>query len=333
MKQAIAANYLSSLEKCLESFGVRHFLKNLGFDDKRVHDPQAFLTLEEFTRIVHAAYEQSQCAYLGLFFGQNITIVNHGFLGYAAMTSPTMGAAIQIMLRYLNTRTSLLQIDLHDAGPDKFFMELVLVPLEPLITRFIVEMVMMHIVKMRTFLINKTVPCLRIDVDYQQPSHADYYYRMLQTDVHFNSDSNRLWLAADELNYPVNFADDVSYQQARQQLQAVSDQLAAQEDLPSRIQMILLRDNLLDSSMEKVAAQLCMSSRTLRRHLQRCGISYQELVDSVRQQKAETFLRNNTMSVTEISFLLGFNDTSSFSKAFKRWTSYTPSDYRQRFSS
>ncbi|HAT1761529.1 TPA: AraC family transcriptional regulator, partial [Legionella pneumophila] len=39
---------------------------------------------------------------------------------------------------------------------------------------------------------------------------------------------------------------------------------------------------------------------------------------------------NNNISMTEISFLLGFQDTSNFSKAFKRWTGVTPTEYREK---
>nr|WP_255541672.1 helix-turn-helix transcriptional regulator [Legionella bononiensis] len=82
--------------------------------------------------------------------------------------------------------------------------------------------------------------------------------------------------------------------------------------------------------MEEIASKLCMTSRTLRRHLQKLQVTYQELLDEVREQKAKTFLLNNGISITEVSFLLGFNDTSSFTKAFKRWTGLTPSEYKEQ---
>ncbi|WBV66702.1 helix-turn-helix domain-containing protein [Legionella pneumophila] len=106
--------------------------------------------------------------------------------------------------------------------------------------------------------------------------------------------------------------------------------MSLKEDMASKIKSILINQNLNHVSMDEIASRLCMTSRTLRRHLQRLDVTYQELLDEVREQKAKTFLLNNNISMTEICFLLGFQDTSNFSKAFKRWTGITPTEYREK---
>lgn len=61
MDLVIAANYLSTLEKCLEQFGINHFLEKIGFDLIRVHDPDAYLTQDEFNQVILEAYKLSNC--------------------------------------------------------------------------------------------------------------------------------------------------------------------------------------------------------------------------------------------------------------------------------
>ena len=56
---------------------------------------------------------------------------------------------------------------------------------------------------------------------------------------------------------------------------------------------------------------------------------YQRLLDEVRCDLARRTLGQRGASVNEVAFLLGFSDTSSFSRAFRRWTGRSPSDYRQ----
>lgn len=329
MEHVIAANYLSNLEKCLEQLGVEHFLTTINFDLARVQDPAAFVTFDELKSIIQEAYKLSNCPQLGLIFGQNLSIVNHGFLGYAAMSSPNLGEALRTTLSYLNIRTTLFHIEL------KMSEDLQTVAIdfatrinEPIISRFLLELAIAHLVKMRTFLIGSSIPFLKIELNYDKPDYADFYQELFQTEIVFNSKHCRVLAHAEELNYPVNFADDVSFQLAKAQLQEMVKNLAINEDLASKIKSILLNKNLNQISMEDIASQLCMSSRTLRRHLQRLNITYQELFDEVREQKAKAFLLNQHISMTEISFLLGFHDTSNFSKAFKRWTGSTPSEYR-----
>ncbi|KGP63391.1 transcriptional regulator [Legionella norrlandica] len=331
MDQIIAANYLSTLEKCLEQFGINHFLEKIGIDPARVHDPNAYLSSNEFNNIVMEAYRLSQCPQLGLVFGQSLSIVNHGFLGYAAMSSPTFGAAIHTVLSYLNTRTSLLSLELSQLNKENnAYVKLLPHTQDVFLSRFITELTITHLIKMRNFLVNCISPPLKIELNYAEPPYVEYYNAVFQSEIIFNADNTRIWFKAEELDYPINFADDVSYQLAKTQLQEIEKNLSLKEDLASKIKSILINQNLNHASMEEIAGELCMTSRTLRRHLQRLEVTYQELLDEVREQKAKTFLLNNNISMTEISFLLGFHDTSNFSKAFKRWTGITPTEYREK---
>ncbi|KZZ62085.1 hypothetical protein A3762_13710 [Oleiphilus sp. HI0125] len=71
-----------------------------------------------------------------------------------------------------------------------------------------------------------------------------------------------------------------------------------------------------------------MSSRSLRRHLQAQGFSFQTIVDQERHDIAKKLLSSNKQTIQEIAILLGYNDASSFSRAFKRWESASPKEYQ-----
>ena len=71
-----------------------------------------------------------------------------------------------------------------------------------------------------------------------------------------------------------------------------------------------------------------MSARTLRRHLQEEGASYQKLVGEFRADLAQEYLRSSSISTKEVAFLLGYNDTNAFRRAFKEWTGTTVQEYR-----
>ncbi|WP_265092168.1 helix-turn-helix domain-containing protein [Acinetobacter seifertii] len=85
-------------------------------------------------------------------------------------------------------------------------------------------------------------------------------------------------------------------------------------------------------SMQVVSRKLAVSTRTLQRKLQNEGTSFQQILNNVRESLAYHYLRNTDMSSSEISFLLGFEDSNSFARAFQAWTGKTPQAHRSNLS-
>lgn len=77
-------------------------------------------------------------------------------------------------------------------------------------------------------------------------------------------------------------------------------------------------------SLEAIAANFNTSSRSIQRKLQQEGVTYQAMVDSVRKTVALQYMAAGSYSVKEIAYLLGYNELSAFSRAFKRWTGSSP---------
>jgi AraC-like DNA-binding protein len=82
------------------------------------------------------------------------------------------------------------------------------------------------------------------------------------------------------------------------------------------------------ASAEDIAARLHMSKRTLQRRLEEDGLSYQELLDRVRAEKARALVGDENLELADVAFRLGFSDVSSFSRSFRRWTGVSPGRYR-----
>jgi AraC-like DNA-binding protein len=83
-----------------------------------------------------------------------------------------------------------------------------------------------------------------------------------------------------------------------------------------------------DASQQAVANRLNRSLSTLQRQLQAEGMSFQKLRDETRQRLAEDYIRESQLSLAEVAYLLGFSDQSNFSRAFRRWTGYSPREFR-----
>ena len=130
--------------------------------------------------------------------------------------------------------------------------------------------------------------------------------------------------AGSHRGYIVHWVDD------RPVVQADGDRVAG-EVAPRKV---LLQRDLRQLPAERwpetesLAQQLCMSASTLRRRLAEEGQSYQALKDSVRKELAIVWLAESQISFAEIATRLGFADTSSFYKAFRKWSGSNPGHYR-----
>lgn len=104
-------------------------------------------------------------------------------------------------------------------------------------------------------------------------------------------------------------------------------------DLPTKVYTRLI--DFLPSgncSRERVAQSLFMSESAFQKKLKAAGTSYQELLDNTRTELAQHYLADPAISVDEVAYLLGFSDCSNFTRAFKRWLSMTPREYRKSLS-
>ena len=99
-------------------------------------------------------------------------------------------------------------------------------------------------------------------------------------------------------------------------------------DISQEIRRILMRNPGRFPSMDLVAEELQISTRSLRRHLADLDTSFQSILDDVRKNLAIQYLRTANLSLEEIAVLVGFNEYNNFRKAFKRWTGNPPSHYR-----
>ena len=81
--------------------------------------------------------------------------------------------------------------------------------------------------------------------------------------------------------------------------------------------------------IDEIAEKLGTSGRTLQRRLADEGLTFAAIVDEVRLEAAKVALSDLGMSLAHVAYFVGFEEQSSFSRAFKRWTGSTPLEYRQ----
>ena len=95
----------------------------------------------------------------------------------------------------------------------------------------------------------------------------------------------------------------------------------------------LVQEQLIASGFEVnrdvIAKNMAMSGRSLQRKLQQEGSSFQQLLDELRHQRSLLLLQDKHLSLADVAQQLGFSESSTFYRAFKRWQGVTPGEYRQ----
>ena len=168
----------------------------------------------------------------------------------------------------------------------------------------------------------------RVRFIHPEPGDTSYYFRFFQCPVDFGADANELVLPG--------VAADLALTGSNEELARINDHLVVRylatsdkEDVVNRVRTAIL-DGVADgrATEEAAAEQLHMSTRQLNRKLAEQDTSFKVLLNEIRGELALQYIADPWLSLTEISFMLGFSEFSSFSRAFKRWTGRSPSKAR-----
>ncbi len=180
-----------------------------------------------------------------------------------------------------------------------------------------------------SWLVGQVIPLNRVCIQYPKPLHFPEYRLMFSSPCHYENKYNAVVFDAKYLNLPIiqnpkelhDYLNDAPIQWFKKQ--SFFDTCSAQ------VMRILEEiNNVKETDLEAIANRLHMTSRTLRRKLTQEGSGFQQLKDNVRRDQAIGFFEDTSLTMSEIGRRLGFTEPATFTRAFKKWTGVSPSDYR-----
>ncbi|WP_256574385.1 AraC family transcriptional regulator [Pseudomonas sp. HAR-UPW-AIA-41] len=265
---------------------------------------------------------------LGLLLGQRMHVSAYGMLGYTLLASPTLGDALQLAIDHPALLGSYFQLTLQHED-DEVRLVASGYRYAPELTVFNTELCLASMLTVIQDLLGEAVRPRRLLLSYRPPLHAASYSEKLGCPVEFGAGSNALCFTPSLLKRALPLADPVSFQHGLQQCLQLEAQFHSRQDLRELIRQQLASDISQCTSLERVAARLHRSARTLRRHLQQLNTSFQHLLDEVRYDKARQLLLHTDLPIYLIAEQLGYSETASFRHAFQRWSGLTPSNFRR----
>jgi len=170
---------------------------------------------------------------------------------------------------------------------------------------------------------------LRARFVHAAPADLREHEAVFRCPLEFDAPFNDLEFSHEDALRPFVHADAMLHTMFERQARRVLERLPEVSTLAGRVRDQVQRTLAGgDCSFSAIARALRLSPRTLQRHLADEGQSYAAIVDSLRRELSEYYLRRR-MSIAEVSFLLGYAEPAAFHRAFKRWWGVSPEQFRR----
>ena len=249
------------------------------------------------------------------------------FLCRASMAQPSVGAGLDTALAFLSLMLEDLQPSLIR---QQSLAEIVInEPRDTPRRAFTYFTFWMIVHGVACWLAGRRIPILAIDLRCAEPPFCDDYRVMFSENLQFDRPRTRMILTGDCLELPIRRTPQDLQRFLAEAPGNILVKYRDPDSLARRIRRNLLSmDAACWPDAEQLASELCMSASTLRRRLGEQGQTYQGLKDSVRRELAIAWLAEPELGLVQVAERLGFADSSSFYKAFRKWFGCNPGHYR-----
>lgn len=308
-----------------------HLLAIAHIDPARLNDPAGKMSLQDICRICHAILSLTHNASFGFIAGRQLPLTAHGSLGYALMCAATPREAIDILQRFWHLRGHGVLLNVEETD-NSLLLELVTgfmlpAPYHDLFFSAILTGMYLGL----TTLVPHLPDTIELWLAGRRPDNFGDYQNTLPV-VQFNQSHTGVFIQGDLtlLEQPLPTANPEALAQALAMCEQESALMNRQDDILQRTRKVLRLTSSGYLSLAEVAEQLYLTPRTLRRHLQDSGYSYQQLLEEARKRDSCMLLANPQVEIQKVAGLLGYTNPANFTRAFKTWMGVTPSTWRSQ---
>ncbi len=304
-------------------------LLGTGIDPPQLQEAEALISREQELRLLeNIVLALPHVGAIGFRLGLQYNVSTFGIWGFALRTSRSLFEALQHALRYLPLSTAYCRMQvLEEDGLLGISMNPDEIPRH--LRQVLLERDMATAINLIRELSLTGLQVRQIEMQIREPDHAAEIAELCGITPRFGSARNALWLPGDAARTPLSTFDPhlvrLLEDQCRQQLER-----RQQGGLRGLVRGQLLGPLGLIASLEDVAEALAMSPRSLRRKLEAEGSSFRQILEEERRLLARRLLDATQMTLDEMAIHLGYADTASFSRAFRRWHTLSPGEYRRR---
>lgn len=283
--------------------------------------------LDVVARLLTQASRETHCPHFGLQLGQQLETSLLGPIAFLMMHSTDVQSALQYLLRFLHLRARGITISLDSqAGRAQFRLDSPVLMLEG--GDQIEDLGLANYLGFMRIACGKTWTPKRVLLRHAPPRDPSPWHELFGRHVRFGQSLTAMQFPAIELKKPMHTADaGIGDTLRRYVLQIEAEHRG---DIVAQVRHLL--PTLLPTgkcSIDRVAELFGMHRRTLHRRLATESLTFEQLLDDIRRDTATRLLANPSLSMHQAAAQLGYHDLSAFSRAFRRWTGKSPTDWRR----
>ena len=312
-----------------ERVDVDALLHKAGLMHQQIDDPCARLAVKSQIKFLELTAKALKDECLGFHLAQKFDLRMGGLFYYVLASSDTLGDALQRGARYSAIVNEGITLRLREEKGTVVNFEYSGIPRHS--DRHQIEFSMATLVRICRQLTNSRLQPSRVKFSHRRKNDVSELRAFFGSDVTFGA-------AVDEVVFPtsVNHMPVVDADPYLNELliKYCEQALAARPAKPTPFGLSV--ENLIALHLPhgkaragEIARKLGVSQRTLARRLASEGLTFATVLQRLKSVLAERHLADETLSISEIAWLVGYQDVSAFTHAFKRWTGATPSATRQ----
>ena len=301
-------------------------LRAAGIDPVLLADPDEQIAYRDSLNLLEAASQETECPHFGLLLGERNSLQSLGLLGLLLRSAPSFRIAIIEMIKHLGIHVNGISRELLcDNG------------VACLTTRFESPEVAASLIATQMSVATNWKVCqllshhlwhpTSINFMFAEPENSFYYRRFFNAPVNFNAEFNGVAFRESDLALPLREQDPDLHQEMKRQIVKIERKLS--DSFLDDVKRFIAQN--MDAgicSIDAVVRYFPFQKRTFQNKLKHEGVSYQELLDDVRFQRAEFHLLNSSLTVSQLADLLCYRSVSVFSTAFRKRYGCSPSVWR-----
>ncbi len=301
--------------------------KRCGLDPSLIHESRTRYPFNLLCKVFVEAAVITRNENLGLELAKHYNPLDLNALGVTFLSSATLVEALHRLQRYESALNSNLVFSIAESeGRIHLTSEVPDMPgdavhiMEDARTSVLVDLCRLGL--------DKSLDPVEVAFTYPEPKSTGDHFGVFRCPVKFSQPASRMSFDLADARRPFTAANRELAVSGDQILEGVINELKS-SDIISQVKRAII-DHLPSGtpSQDEIAKQVFVSSRTLQRRLADESTNLRTLVLEVRRELAQKYIADKTMPLAEISYMLGFADTSSFSRAFKQWTGDAPANFR-----
>ncbi len=299
-----------------------------GLARDQVDDVDRRFPVEQWNLFLHTAVALSGEPAFALHLGERVVPEDMSVVAHVAFNSAYLDEAVRHYARFAKLANEAEQVTLSEKGTEVSLAQATVPACYA--ERLSVERTFsLGICRIRRFT-ERDIDPLRVCFQHAAPAYLDEYERIFRCPIRFGAKSNTIVMDRDLLHVHIPHRSSQIHNALLQHAESLLGEMAQGQLFRERVQRLILQ-NLHRGEVDIgwVAGQLAMSRYTLYRRLREEGVKFQDLLDETRRELALKYLGSPEYSVNDVAFLLGFSETSAFSRAFRRWTGESPATFRR----